>query len=119
MQFWLSKRAGVPLPDQLNAQIRLAIASGELQPGDTLPSVRMAAHQCGVHWNTISSAYRELRRHGWLTSRQGRRMFVAPRKNPLAAPRSGSHVLACVADPDLELAELLPLSCANVPASLL
>lgn len=109
MQFWLSKRAGVPLPDQLSAQIRLAIASGELQPGDALPSVRMAAHLHCVHRNTICSAYGELRRLGWLTSGRGQRMFVAHGNSTHSAPMCVSPVLACVADPDLELAEIIAL----------
>jgi GntR family transcriptional regulator len=53
--------------------LRVALVSGDLAPGDSLPPVRRLALDIGVHFNTVAQAYRELAREGWLdiTSRGG------------------------------------------------
>jgi GntR family transcriptional regulator len=69
-----------PIEDQLLASLRLAIARGEVAPGDDLPSARQLAGDLGVHWNTVARAYRSLQTEGLVAVRQGRRAVVAPRE---------------------------------------
>ncbi|MCL1127592.1 MocR-like pyridoxine biosynthesis transcription factor PdxR [Shewanella surugensis] len=48
--------------------IKHAIQSGQLQPGETLPSTRLLAKQVNSHRHTVMTAYQELIAQGWLTS---------------------------------------------------
>lgn len=76
MQIWLSKDSDVPLREQLIAQIKLAILSLDLQPGQKLPSTRELARRFKIHSNTVSAAYRELSESGWVDMRAGSGIYV-------------------------------------------
>jgi len=78
MRLWLSKNSEVPLREQLTTQIILGIVSDDLKPGQRLPSTRELARRFRVHSNTISSAYSELARLGWLEFRKGSGVYVRP-----------------------------------------
>ena len=65
-----------PLYRQVIDQVRQAVAAGDLQVGDGLPSVRQLAEQLLVNHNTVAKAYAELVRDGVLESRHGRGVFV-------------------------------------------
>lgn len=75
-----------PIWRQIVDQIRAAIASGELQPRDPLPSVRTVAAALVVNANTVAKAYAELTRHGDVSSEPGRASFVSA--EPPALPGS-------------------------------
>ncbi len=79
MQIALSKKSDVPLRQQLAEQVVFLITTGQLQAGDELPSVRALARQSKVHHNTVSEAYQDLVRRGWLTRRPGSRLIVGTR----------------------------------------
>ncbi|MDD6036001.1 MAG: GntR family transcriptional regulator [Lachnospiraceae bacterium] len=51
---------------QLYNQIIYGIANAELQPGDTLPSVRELAEDIGINMHTVNKAYAILRQEGYL-----------------------------------------------------
>lgn len=76
MQLWLSKDSDVPIREQLTAQIKLAILSQDLQPGERLPSTRELARRFKIHSNTVSAAYRELAAQGWVDLRTGSGIYV-------------------------------------------
>jgi GntR family transcriptional regulator len=76
MDFVLKRKGGVPLHDQLLAQLELRILSGELAPGQRLPSVRALARRLGLHANTVSSAYRALEAAGHVELRRGAGVYV-------------------------------------------
>ncbi|KAA9130197.1 GntR family transcriptional regulator [Marinihelvus fidelis] len=65
-----------PLVDQLCRSIRQAIASGELEPGATLPSARQLGADLDIHWNTVSRAYRQLADEGLVFVAHGRKAKV-------------------------------------------
>jgi GntR family transcriptional regulator len=69
---------------QIADSIRMKIATGELAPGDQLPSVRGLAIQLTVNPNTVAKAYTELTTEGWLDSRQGLGLYVAPLRQRLS-----------------------------------
>jgi GntR family transcriptional regulator len=54
----------------------VGIASGELHPGDSLPSVRQLATQLRINPATVVQAYRELEAEGLVSTRQGAGTFV-------------------------------------------
>ena len=76
MDFVLKRKGGVPLHDQLLAQLELRILTGVLTPGQRLPSVRALARRLGLHANTVSSAYRELQTAGHVELRRGAGVYV-------------------------------------------
>jgi GntR family transcriptional regulator len=79
MRLWLSKSSEVPLREQLVTQIRLGIISGDLKVRQKLPSTRELARRFRIHSNTVSAAYRELHRSGWVAVRKGSGVYVRER----------------------------------------
>lgn len=69
-------RSSTPLYAQIAARVRVAIAAGELSPGDGLPSVRLLAGQLRINPATVVQAYRELEAEGFVEMRQGAGTFV-------------------------------------------
>lgn len=66
-----------PMYQQIINEIRRLILTGELSPGDPLPSIRELAQQLTTSVITTRRAYLELEREGLLTTRQGVGTFVA------------------------------------------
>lgn len=83
IQFALNPHSGVPIYRQIQDQVRYGIASGQLQPGEQLPTMRALAVELSVNPNTVIKAYTELEREGVVTTEQGTGTFVAPRKTPI------------------------------------
>jgi GntR family transcriptional regulator len=79
MRIWLSKNSEVPIREQLVTQITLGIVSNDLKVGERLPSTRDLARRYDVHANTVSAAYRELARRGWVQFRKGSGVYVRAR----------------------------------------
>jgi GntR family transcriptional regulator len=73
-----------PISKQIVDAVRMKIATAELSPGDQLPSVRGLAQQLTVNPNTVAKAYAELAAEGWLDSRQGLGLYVAPPRQRLS-----------------------------------
>jgi GntR family transcriptional regulator len=66
-----------PIYQQIAAQLRRLIASGQLHAGDELPSVRDVAVHHAINPMTVSRAYSQLEGEGLLERRRGRGMAVA------------------------------------------
>src|SRR5215211_1210369 len=79
MRLWLSKNSEVPIREQLITQITLGIVSNDLKPKERLPSTRDLARRYDIHANTVSAAYRELARRGWVEFRKGSGVYVRGR----------------------------------------
>ena len=94
-----------PIYRQIRAQVIEAIATGELSPGDPLPSVRSLARDLGVNLHTVNKAYAVLRDEGYLIMRGRSGAFVAdadvvrPRVISQPSRTSSWHVSCC----DLQL----------------
>jgi DNA-binding transcriptional regulator YhcF (GntR family) len=73
---WFAPSSDVPIYRQLVTQVELAIQSGDLRPGDRLPSTRELARRFALHPNTISAGYRQLQRDGWTEMRAGSGVYV-------------------------------------------
>src|SRR5579884_3116528 len=70
---------GVPIYLQLMEQIKHAIETGALQPGEQLPGIRPLAEELVVNPNTVAKAYRELEHEGIIELRHGAGAFVSDR----------------------------------------
>lgn len=57
----------IPIYVQLKRQIIQGIARGELQEGDSLPSVRQMAEDIGINMHTVNKAYNLLKGDGFVT----------------------------------------------------
>lgn len=84
MQIRISNEDGTPIYQQVISQVKLLIASGRLNEGDQLPTVRGLAEQLLVNPNTVARAYRDLEAAGVVTSRRGSGVFVADAGSPLS-----------------------------------
>ncbi len=93
MRFWFVHSGDVSLHDQIVTQVSLGILSGDLAPGDRLPSIRLLARRFGIHPNTVSAGYRQLERESWVEFRRGSGVYVRDRvpRRP-AAIRSALHL---------------------------
>src|SRR6202023_1174429 len=69
-----------PVYRQLIDQVRSGMASGSLNAGDQLPTVRQLAVDLAINPNTVMRAYRELELGGLLETHQGTGTFIAKRK---------------------------------------
>ena len=77
MRIRVETSSGMPITRQIAAQIRAQCASGVLQPGERLPSVRVLASELAVNQNTILRVYERLTAEGLLQRRHGDGTFVA------------------------------------------
>lgn len=73
----VNRDGDVPVGTQLAWQVQALIASGQLQQGEQLPSVRKLAEVAGVNVNTVRSVYERLEGEGFIVTEHGRGSFVA------------------------------------------
>jgi DNA-binding transcriptional regulator YhcF (GntR family) len=90
VRLWFSPDSEVPIYRQLVTQFVLAILSGDLAPGERLPSTRELARRFRVHPNTISAGYRQLVQEGWAEYRHGSGIYV---KSNIETPKTPRQVL--------------------------
>jgi GntR family transcriptional regulator len=72
----LDFRSHIPIYVQLVERVKQLIATGSLQPGDQLPTVRQLAAELRVNFNTVARAYRLLDEAGVISTQQGRGTYV-------------------------------------------
>jgi len=70
-----------PLYLQLRDQVVLAIAKGELSPGEHLPTIRALADESGINMMTVSKAYQLLKQEGYIVTDRRSGAVVLERKN--------------------------------------
>ena len=72
----LDYRDARPIYTQIMDGIREQIATGILEPGEKLPSVRELAAALTINPNTIQRSYRLLEMEGWIATVPGKGCFV-------------------------------------------
>jgi GntR family transcriptional regulator len=64
---------------QIQEQVRQALLTGVLRPGDQLPTVKEVVGSLATNPNTVLKGYRELERDGLVEGRQGVGTFATAR----------------------------------------
>jgi GntR family transcriptional regulator len=82
--FSVDSTSPTPIYAQLDRSIRAAIATGELESGAQLPTVRQLAVDLAVNANTVARVYAQLERDGMLETRRGVGTFVRESPSPQA-----------------------------------
>jgi GntR family transcriptional regulator len=77
MEFRVDTSSRLPIYRQLTGQLREAVARGQIEPDQRLPSVRELSRMLVVNPNTVARAYTELEREGVVNTRPGLGVFVA------------------------------------------
>ena len=97
MIFRPNPSSGVPIYLQLMEQVKHAIETGALRPGEQLPGIRPLAEELVVNPNTVAKAYRELEHEGVIELRQGAGAFVtdkAPSRKDADRLRAAQAIVA-------------------------
>jgi GntR family transcriptional regulator len=81
MNLEIDFRSGIPIYLQVVERIKERLASGQLQPGDQLPTVRSLALELRVNFNTIARAYRIMDESGIISTQQGRGTYILEMPN--------------------------------------
>jgi GntR family transcriptional regulator len=68
--------SGVPIYVQIMEQIKHAVETGALRPGDQLPGIRSLAETLVINPNTVAKVYRELEHEGVLDLRHGMGAYI-------------------------------------------
>lgn len=101
MDIIISNSSNKPIYEQIVSRIRDAILSGELTPGQALPSIRALASDLRVSVITTKRAYADLEAAGFIDSVQGKGSFVTGGSLELqreAALRTLESRLAAIVD---------------------
>ncbi len=85
MKIWLSKNSEIPIGEQITTQITLGIISGDLPPGEKIPSTGELARRFQIHANTVGAAYKKLSEKGLIEFRKGSGFYVCAAKNEAAS----------------------------------
>jgi GntR family transcriptional regulator len=78
----ISFNSGKPVYQQLVDQVKTAAATGAIQPGESLPSIRPLAEELRVNRNTVAKAYAELERQGVINTIAGKGCFASANNSP-------------------------------------
>lgn len=77
MELIIRNTVNQPIYDQISTQIKAQIISGDLKPGEALPSIRALAKDLKISVITTKRAYDELEAQGFLYTVAGKGCFVA------------------------------------------
>ena len=83
MLLQINFKSGMPVYLQIVDQVKAAAASGALQPGEALPSIRPVAEELRVNRNTVAKAYAELESLGVIETLPGKGCFLKENHSPL------------------------------------
>ncbi len=75
----LKAEGAAPRYEQIANALCQAIRSGQLKPGDRLPTLRRLASDLGVSLTTATAAFKSLAENGWTRGEIGRGTFVTER----------------------------------------
>lgn len=84
MHIILNNSSMVPIYEQLMAQIKAAVISGEINAGDALPSVRTLAAELKISALTVKKAYDRLEEEGYVITVHGKGSYIAYTNTQLA-----------------------------------
>jgi GntR family transcriptional regulator len=85
LHFQINPHSGVPVYRQMIDQVKYYIASGTLNPGDQLPSIRELAQKLAINPTTVVRVYSDLEHEGILEMRHGKGAFVTNSGHQMSA----------------------------------
>ena len=88
MTIFIDNKSGAPIYEQIYAQLKSQIISGELREDELLPSIRNLAKDLRISVITTKRAYDELEREGFIYTVAGKGCFVAPKNTELLREES-------------------------------
>lgn len=94
----INHKSPTPPYEQVRMQLRILIASGQLLPGTSLPSVRQLARDLDIVPNTVVRAYNELVQEGWLLAVPRRGFVVADSVPAVSAEERARYLEEAVAE---------------------
>jgi GntR family transcriptional regulator len=97
-RFRLDLHSGLPVYRQIIDQVRGGVASGSLNVGDQLPTMRQLAVDLSINPNTVARAYRELELGGVLETQQGTGTFISAQKMRGGGEERSRQLAQIVAD---------------------
>lgn len=77
MDIIVSSKTSKPLYEQIASQIKAAILSGELKPGEPIPSMRALAKSLQISVLTVQKAYETLQDQGFIETTAGKGCYVS------------------------------------------
>ena len=92
MRIIISNSSSTPIYEQIKNAVINQIMSGELNEGDSIPSIRNLAQDIKISVMTIKKAYDELESEGYINSVQGKGTFVAPKNTELAREQANKDI---------------------------
>ena len=116
--FPIDPKDPMPIYAQLDRAIRLAIATGQVDVGDRLPTVRELAVDLRINANTVAKVYGELEREGVLETRRGVGTFVAVLQDHATSRAQRVRHLTALGDRFLAEAGTLGFTAREAVASL-
>lgn len=85
MKIKLDYHSSEPLYKQAVLQIKSLVVSGQLRPGDKLPSVRVLADRLQLNPTTVRRIFDQLAKEGVVVQRHGSGVFVSEAEIPFSA----------------------------------
>jgi GntR family transcriptional regulator len=107
MDIGVDFESGVPIYMQLVDRIKQMVVSGQLQPGQQLPTMRQLAADLRINLNTVGRAYAILDQDGVISTQQGRGTYVASRLSEEQIQRMRLDKLRSMIGPVIEEALVL------------
>lgn len=114
MKFDIDLTTHVPAYAQIMGQVKQAIASGKLNPGDQLPTVRQLAADMRINFNTVARAYRLLDEEGIISTQHGRGTYILERSPTKESERARRRQFIVLAEYLISEAERLEIKPADV-----
>lgn len=111
-------RSPTAIYNQIVEQVQSRVLSGQLKPGDQLPTVRQMAAELRVNFNTVARAYRILDDLGLISTQQGRGTYIWEPEAPGEPAGKRARALTQITRNFLSDAAALGFSVAEIHAEL-
>jgi GntR family transcriptional regulator len=113
-RFHLDIRSDSPIYVQIVDQVKQQVASGAIEPGDQLPTVRALATDLRINFNTVARAYRILDEERIISTQQGRGTYITEKPPPKVTERMRRESLEALARRFIEEATRLGFAEAEI-----
>jgi len=98
MKIIISNSSPDPIYEQITNQIKAQIIAGDLNEGDSLPSIRRLAKELQISVITTKRAYEELEKEGFIDTVGGKGCFVAMQNKELLKEKKMKSIEEKMAD---------------------